>query len=414
MKPDKEISRLKRQLETQRSENTRLQERLRAKDNDLDTAEARIVEFKKSESTAQSEILLAKQRIGVLESLASTTSEELSGTLARVERENANLAGSLKHANDRIKTLIEDRDPIREARDMLKTQLAELGKKFDALSREHGKMDDARNRLSEKHKELLDDKRALEGRVETHNVIKDKFEEEKKGLEREKEGLQLKIDESENLVSRIGLEKRDIEARLDDSKDLMMRLKNGKHIIAESSEKSFTLEELLEHCNSQILDLNELEQKHERLKVKYKEVKDGALRFKDLTSGQLMTDEQVLEMHQKAVQDHKTLEQKYNSLSKRHSDLIVSDATRKKQDVEQYNALEKEYNEAKEKADNTEKTLAKALRRHCRAMCAMEEEKNAEIQKQNDRIEVLTTGIKQIGTISLELLEGSLVGRDPI
>ena len=43
MKPDKEIARLKRQLDTERSENTRLQERLRAKDNELDIAEARIV-----------------------------------------------------------------------------------------------------------------------------------------------------------------------------------------------------------------------------------------------------------------------------------------------------------------------------------------------------------------------------------
>ena len=109
MKPEKEIARLKRQLETECSENTRLEERLRAKDNDLDIAEARVMEFKKSESTAQSEILLAKQRIGVLESLASTTSEELLGTLARVERENANLARSLEHANDRIRTLLEDR-----------------------------------------------------------------------------------------------------------------------------------------------------------------------------------------------------------------------------------------------------------------------------------------------------------------
>lgn len=383
MKPDKEIARLKRQLDTERSENTTLQERLRAKDNELDTAEARIVEFKKSESTAQSEILLAKQRIGVLDSLVSTTSEELLGTLARVEKENANLAGSLKHANDRIKTLIEDRDPIREARDMFKTKLTDMSQTFNALSKEHEKMTNAHNRLSNKHKDLLD---------------------EKKGLERVTEGLQLKAEESEKLVLRVESEKRDMQARVNDLGDQVMRLTEGSDIIAGSSGKTFTLKVLLEHCNNKISDLNELKQKHERLKLKYKEkAKDGALRFKDPTSGQLMTSEQLFELHQKSVQDHKTLERKYKSLFVRHDDLLV-------RDVKRYNAIE----EAKEKADKAEKDLAEAVRRHCQAMCAMKEEKDAEIQKKNDRIEVLTTGINQIGTISFQLGKGSPGGPDPM
>ena len=309
MKPDKEIARLKRQLDTERSENTRLLERLRAKDNGLDTAEARIVGIQKSESTAQSEILLAKQRIGVLESLVSTTPEELLGTLARAEKENSDLAGSLKHANDRIKTLIEDRDPIREARDMFKKKLTDKSRNFDALSAEHGKMKDALNRMCEKYKELQYEKLCLEVRVETQNSIKDKLDDEK--------------------------------------------------------------------------------------------AKDGALPFQDPTSGQLMTSEQLLELHQKSVQDHKTLERKYKSLFVRHDELLV-------RDVKRYNAIE----EAKEKADKAEKDLVEADNRHCRAMSAMEEEKDAEIQKKNDRIEVLTTGINQIGTISFQLGKGSPGGPD--
>ncbi|KAG7004777.1 hypothetical protein G7Y79_00023g053610 [Physcia stellaris] len=320
MKPDKEIARLKRQLDTERSENTRLQERLRAKDNELDTAEARIVEFKKSESTAQSEILFAKQRIGVLESLVSTTSEELLGTLAKAEKENSDLAGSLKHANDRIKTLIEDRDPIREARDMFKTKLSHMSQNSDARSAEHREMKDALNRMCEKYKELQYEKLCLEVRVETQNSIKDKLDDEK--------------------------------------------------------------------------------------------AKDGALPFKDPTSGQLMTSEQLFELHQKSVQDHKTLEQKYNRSIKLYGDLIVSNSKRKRQDTEQYNALEEKYNEAKEKADKAEKDMGEAVRGHCRAMCAMKEEKDAEIQRKNDRIEALTTGINQIGTISFQLGKGSPGGPD--
>lgn len=418
MKPDKEIGRLKRQLETERSENTRLLERLRAKDNELDTAEARIVEFKNSESTAQSEILLAKQRIGVLESLASTSSEELLGTLTKLERENANLVGSLKHANDRIKTLVDERDPIRELRDMLKTQLTSMSQKFDALSGEHGKTKDERNRLSEKYKELLDDKRALEARVEieiSHNSIKDKLEEEKKGLERMNEDLQLRANESENLVLKIEAEKLEIQTRLDGLCQSRESLRGkpdyqtqeidqlANIIIGQRGEETLTLKELVDDYNKVGLDLNDLKHKYERLKLKYKEnlkVKDGPLRFKDPTSGQLMTNEQLFELNQKSVQDHENLKRTYDSLFAQH--------------IERYNTLVKSYVEARVKADKAEKDLAKAVRRHCRAVCAMREEKNAEIQKKNDCIEVLTTGIQQIRTISLELGKGSPIGPGPI
>ena len=264
-----------------------------------------------------------------------------------------------------------------------------MDQKFDALSGEHGKMKDERNRMSKKYKELLDAKRALEVRVETHNSIKEKLEEDRQRLEMVKEDLQLRIDKLENLVLRVGSEKREIQAQMDDLGDQVKRLREEQYavyqsrkllhgkldyptqeydkvtngIITKEGEETCTFKKLFTGHNKAELDLEheKWNHRHKYLKLKYKaKVENGPFDFKGPTSGQFMTNEQLFELHQKSVQVHKTLERKYNSLFIQRNEYIGQ----RQKDIERYNALRERYNKAKEETDKAEKDLAEAVLRH--------------------------------------------------